>query len=67
MAELPGFTEEGKVIVEVADDVVQTLAWKERKARKIVRASKAEFEPTLLRLMPLIGTADVIEGLVCAG
>jgi len=48
----------------IAANLAQTLAWKERKAKKIVRASKAEFEQTLLRLIPLIGAAYLIEDLV---
>lgn len=48
----------------VAASLVQTLSWKERKARKIVRASAAEFEETLLRLLPLIGATGLIEKLI---
>lgn len=48
----------------IAASLVQTLSWKERKARKIIRASKAEFEQTLLRLLPLLGAAELIKSLV---
>jgi len=45
----------------VAASLVQTLAWKERKVKKIVTARQSEFEETLSRLLPLIGTNELVE------
>ncbi len=45
----------------VAASLVQTLSWRERKVKKIIRARKNEFRETLLRLLPLIGAAEIIE------
>ena len=44
----------------VAAGLVQTLAWKERKVKKITSARKIEFQETLFRLLPLIGAIDVL-------
>ena len=44
----------------VAANLVQTLAWQERKAKKIVAATPDEFRATLLKLLPLLGALDVI-------
>ena len=41
----------------VAANLVQTLAWKERKARKIISASPEEFRETLAKLLPILGAA----------
>ena len=46
----------------VAANLVQTLAWRERKARLIVKAHPDELRETLLRLLPLIGAADILDG-----
>ena len=44
----------------VAANLVQTLAWRERKAEKIVTATPEEFRETLLKLLPLLGALDVL-------
>lgn len=44
----------------VAANLVQTLAWPERKAKKIVAATPDEFRATLLKLLPLLGALDVL-------
>ncbi len=45
----------------VAASLVQILAWKERKAKKIVTAKQSEFEETLSKLLPLIGANELVE------
>ena len=44
----------------VAANLVQTLAWRERKAQRIAAATSEEFRATLLKLLPLLGALDVI-------
>ena len=44
----------------VAANLVQTLAWRERRAKKILTASPQVFRETLLRLVPLIGGFEVL-------
>ena len=44
----------------VAANLVQTLAWRERKAKKIIAATPDEFRATLLKLLPLLGALDVL-------
>ena len=44
----------------VAAGLIQTLSWKERKVKKIKVADNKEFRETLLRLLPLIGAAEVL-------
>ena len=46
----------------VAANLVQTLAWRERKAKKIRTASSGEFRETLLKLLPLLGALEVLDG-----
>jgi mRNA interferase MazF len=48
----------------VAASLVQTLAWKERKVKKIITARQSEFEETLSKLLPLIGASELIESLM---
>ena len=48
----------------VTANLIQTLAWKERKAKKIVSADQNEFRETLLRLLPLIGATEIIDELM---
>ena len=45
----------------VAANLVQTLAWRERKAEKIVTAKPEEFRETLLKLLPLLGALEVLQ------
>ena len=44
----------------VAANLVQTLAWQERQAKKIISAKPEEFQATLLKLLPLLGALDVL-------
>ena len=46
----------------VAANLVQTLAWRERKAKKIHTANSEEFRETLLKLLPLLGALEVLDG-----
>ena len=48
----------------VTANLIQTFAWKERKARKILSAGQNEFRETLLRLLPLIGATEIIDELL---
>ena len=48
----------------IAASLVQTLAWKERKVKKIITARQSEFEETLVKLLPLIGANELIETLL---
>ena len=43
----------------VAAGLVQTLSWKERKAKFITQATPEVFEQTLLRLLPLLGANQI--------
>ena len=45
----------------VASSLIQTLSWKERKAKLITKADKGVFEEVIIRLIPLIGAEGVIE------
>lgn len=45
----------------IAASLIQTLSWKERKAKFIVEAEEGVFEQTLLRILPLIGADSVLE------
>lgn len=45
----------------VAASIVQTLSWKARKAKFIIKAEAEVFEQTILRILPLIGADAVIE------
>lgn len=44
----------------VAANLVQTLAWRERKAKKIIASTPHEFRETLFKLLPLLGALDVL-------
>lgn len=44
----------------VAANLVQTLAWQERKAKKIIAATLDEYRATLLKLLPLLGAPDML-------
>jgi len=43
----------------VAASLVQTLAWKDRKAKFIVKAEGDVLSAVLMRLIPLIGASDI--------
>lgn len=45
----------------VAASLIQTLSWKERKAKLITCAEAGVLEQVLLRIIPLIGADKVIE------
>ncbi len=45
----------------VAAGLIQTLSWKDRKARLITKAEEGVLDQVLLRIMPLIGANNVIE------
>ena len=45
----------------VAANLVQTLAWQERKAQKIIAATPDEYRATLRKLLPLLGALDVLD------
>lgn len=46
----------------VAANLIQTLAWKDRKAKRIAPAEKGVMEQVILRILPLIGADRVIPG-----
>lgn len=46
----------------VAANLVQTLSWRERKAKRIATATPEEFRETLVRLLPLLGALEVLSG-----
>ncbi len=43
----------------VAASLVQTLAWKDRKAKFIIKAENTVLEQVLIRLIPLIGASEL--------
>ena len=45
----------------IVANIVQTLAWKERKAKKIGKAGLDEFRETLAKLLPLVGAEAINE------
>ncbi|MBE3653839.1 MazF family transcriptional regulator [Vibrio navarrensis] len=45
----------------VAASLIQTLSWKDRKAKKIVTAENGVMEDVLLRIIPLIGAEALFE------
>jgi len=48
----------------VAASLVQTLSWKERRVKKIVKATPTEYQETLVRLLPLIGATELIDSML---
>lgn len=44
----------------VAASLIQTLSWKNRKAKFIVQAEEGVLENVLLRILPLIGADKVL-------
>lgn len=44
----------------VAASLVQTLSWRERKAKKITEAEEGVLDQVVLRLLPLIGAEEVL-------
>ena len=47
----------------VAASLVQTFSWKARKAKKVAVAEDGVLEAVLLRLLPLIGTEEILDDL----
>jgi len=45
----------------VAAGLIQTLSWKDRKAKLITKAEEGVLDQVLLRIIPLIGADEVIE------
>lgn len=45
----------------VASSLIQTLSWKDRKAKKITTAESGVMEDVLLRLIPLIGAESLFK------
>lgn len=48
----------------VAASLIQTLSWKDRKAKFITKAEAGVLDQVLLRLLPLIGATELIEALI---
>lgn len=48
----------------VASSLIQTLPWKDRKAKFIAKAEEGVLEEVLLRMLPLIGADVLIEKLI---
>ena len=48
----------------VAASLIQTLSWKDRQAKFIVKAKTGVMEDVLMRLIPLIGADKLIEDIV---
>jgi len=44
----------------VAASLIQTLSWRERKAKKIIEAEKSVLNEVLVRLLPLIGAESIL-------
>lgn len=44
----------------VASNLINTLAWRERKVKKVAEAENGVLTDTLLRLMPLIGAETLL-------
>lgn len=47
----------------VAASLIQTLSWQDRKAQRITEAEPDIFKEVILRIIPLIGADQIIEGL----
>jgi len=48
----------------VAASLIQTLSWRDRKAKFIAKAEAGVMDQVLLRLLPLIGATELIEALI---
>lgn len=51
----------------VAASLIQTLSWKNRKAKSIASAEKGVMEQVILRILPLIGADEIIEKFINKG
>lgn len=47
----------------VASSLLQTLSWKDRKAKLITQAEEGVYDEVILRILPLIGADEVINRL----
>ena len=47
----------------VASNLITTMDWKERKAKKVAKAPKGVFDEVLARIIPLIGAENIFDGL----
>ena len=45
----------------VASNLIQTLSWRDRKAKLIVTADKGVIDQVLIRIIPLIGADQILE------
>lgn len=45
----------------VAANLIQTLSWKNRKAKRIAPADEGVMEKVVLRILPLIGADEIVE------
>ena len=57
--EVPVESLESKSVV--AASIIQTLSWKDRKAKFITQANEGVYEEVILRLVPLIGADDILQ------
>lgn len=48
----------------VAASLIQTLSWRERKIRFVIKAQKGVMDEVLFRLLPLIGADRLIDKLI---
>lgn len=48
----------------VTSSLIQTLSWKDRQAKFIIKGKKGLIDDVLIRILPLIGATEVIEKLV---
>ena len=48
----------------VAASLIQTLSWKDRKAKLITQGEKGVLDQVILRLIPLIGASGLIENII---
>lgn len=48
----------------VASNLIQTLSWKDRKAKFIAKAESDVMDAVLVRIIPLIGADNVIDKLI---
>lgn len=48
----------------VASNLIQTLSWKDRKAKFIAKAESGVMDAVLVRIIPLIGVDSVIDKLI---
>lgn len=51
----------------VASSLIQTLSWKDRKAKFITKADDEVFDEVILRIIPLLGADAVIEKYINEG